>query len=566
MIQLTSTEVERIASRSPTSLARRHRTRWVRVLARTARLRSRPCCRCWHRPRSAPSAATVVDPQQNIVPGATVVVTDESTSVTREAQDRRKASSRCPTCGPAPTRSTSASAGSRKCSGRACLLRAASVGSSDLQLEVGGLEDVVTVIAEGQNNITVESQSIARGLDEQQLRDLPRNSRDIQDFLTLNPNVVGGFDSIQFLGGRTYGASYIQDGQPSSAGIFGELSNAAPGPRCRRRKCRCSPTRTARSSAASPVSSSRPSAARTRFHGSSFYDYNSNELNARTYAQALNGVSRDDPNADTHDHRYGFSIGGPIRTNRTFFFGNYEGGQAEGARRRGAGHRADGGRCAAAISPAPVRRSGSADRPAVPRQPHSRRTASIRRRRASSDCSTRLPNQTYTAPAGTATYRQILPLTRNRDRADGRIDHELTSNDSLFARVSWQRRDPDAFTFESTGGNGGGGLTNLGILDRAVAGHDHRHRLDARSCRTRSSTSSAAATARTCATVAASTSPARSAPRLGIEVPALAARAPGFPRSSFPARTARRTSAISGRTRSGTSTSRRFRSAATRRG
>ena len=28
---------------------------------------------------------------------------------------------------------------------------------------------------------------------------------------------------------RTYGASYIQDGQPSSAGIFGELSNAAPG-------------------------------------------------------------------------------------------------------------------------------------------------------------------------------------------------------------------------------------------------------------------------------------------------------------------------------------------------
>ena len=83
----------------------------------------------------------------------------------------------------------------------------------------------------GQNNITIESQAIARGLDEQQLRDLPRNSRDIQDFLTLNPNVVGGFDSIQFLGGRTYGASYIQDGQPSSAGIFGELSNAAPGPR-----------------------------------------------------------------------------------------------------------------------------------------------------------------------------------------------------------------------------------------------------------------------------------------------------------------------------------------------
>ena len=29
---------------------------------------------------------TVVDPQQQVVPGATVVITDESTSVTREAQ------------------------------------------------------------------------------------------------------------------------------------------------------------------------------------------------------------------------------------------------------------------------------------------------------------------------------------------------------------------------------------------------------------------------------------------------------------------------------------------------
>src|SRR5678809_691231 len=79
------------------------------------------------------------------------------------------------------------------------------------------------------NNITLESPSISRGLDEQQIRDLPRNSRDIQDFLTLNPNVVGGFDAIQFLGGRTYGVSYVQDGQPSAAGIFGEVSNAAPG-------------------------------------------------------------------------------------------------------------------------------------------------------------------------------------------------------------------------------------------------------------------------------------------------------------------------------------------------
>jgi hypothetical protein len=76
------------------------------------------------------------------------------------------------------------------------------------------------------------------------------------------------------------------------------------------------------------------------------------------------------------------------------------------------------------------------------------------------------PNQANLAAGGYGAYRQILPLQRTRDRADARVDHELSGRDSLFARVSWQRRDPDAFTFESTGGNGGAGLTNLGLLDR----------------------------------------------------------------------------------------------------
>ena len=68
-----------------------------------------------------------------------------------------------------------------------------------------------------------------RGLDEQQLRDLPRSSRDIQSFLLLNPNVLGGTDDMQFLGGRTYGVSYIQDGQASTNAIFGTVGNSAPG-------------------------------------------------------------------------------------------------------------------------------------------------------------------------------------------------------------------------------------------------------------------------------------------------------------------------------------------------
>ena len=152
---------------------------------------------------------TVFDPQHQIVPGATIVVTDEATALSRETTSDTNGNFEVPDLRPGTYTIEGSLAGFKKVQRTGVLLRTTAVVRADLQLEIGRIEDVVTVIAEGQNNITLESQAIARGFDEQQLRDLPRNSRDVQDFLTLNPNVVGRFDSIQFLGGRTYGASYV---------------------------------------------------------------------------------------------------------------------------------------------------------------------------------------------------------------------------------------------------------------------------------------------------------------------------------------------------------------------
>ena len=53
-----------------------------------------------------------------------------------------------------------------------------------------------------------------------------------------------------------------------------------------------------------------------------------------------------------------------------------------------------------------------------------------------------------------------MPETRHRQRADLRIDHEASKNDSLFVRTSYQNRDPNSIIFE-----GGRALTNLPILN-----------------------------------------------------------------------------------------------------
>ena len=407
---------------------------------------------------------TIIDPQQNIVPGAAVSVTDESTNVMRETQTDGQGFFEIPNLRPGTYTVTATLTGFKKAERTDVVLRAASIVRTDLTLEVGGLQEVVSVTVEGQNNITLESQAIARGLDEQQLSDLPRNSRDIQDFLTLNPNVVGGFDGIQFLGGRTYGASYIQDGQPTSAGIFGELSNAAPGLDAIQEVQVLSSSYSAEYGGLAGVIVSTKRGA-NRFHGTSFYDFNSNELTALTYAQVLTGVSRSDLNADTHDYRYGGSLGGPIVPNRTFFFASYEGSKVKVL----------GGGSQAIVPTAAMRDGDFSSTAFVVRDPLTgvqfpgNRIPADRINAASRrivDFFYPLPNQANLAAGGYGAYREILPLSHKRYRADGRVDHELSSRDSIFARVSWQRRDPDGFTFESTGGNGGAGLTNLGLLDR----------------------------------------------------------------------------------------------------
>ncbi len=473
---------------------------------------------------------TVFDPQQNVVPGATVTVTDEGTGISREAQSDAQGLYEIPNLRPGTYTVTAALSGFKKVQRTGIVLRAASTALADVRLEVGGLESTVTVNAEGQNDIALESPAIVRGLDAQQLRDLPRNSRDIQDFLTLNPNVVGGFDGIQFLGGRTYGASYIQDGQPSSAGIFGELSNAAPGLDAISEVTVLSNSYSAEYGGLAGVVVSTKRGV-NKLHGSSFYDFNSNRLNALTYAQTLNGVTRDDPNADTHDHRFGASLGGPIVTNRTFFFGNYEGSRLK----------ALAGGAQAVVPTAAMRNGDFSAATFVIRDPLTGAPFPDNRIPAGRldpaaikiiNFFYPLPNQTATSNNGYGTYRQIVPLTRDRDRTDLRIDHELTGKDSVFVRTSWQRRNPDAFAFESTGGNGGTGLTNLGTLDRSSKAitvatgwtkiftptlfNEFRggYSLDSRNRRSRYIAGDVAS-------------------KLGIDIPPLAAGAPGFPQFQF---------------------------------
>ena len=290
----------------------------------------------------------------------------------------------------------------------------------DVTLEVGGVNETITVSGEAANNITLDSQAISRGLDAQQLHDLPRSSRDIQSFLLLNPNVVGGSDDIQFLGAKTYGVSYIQDGQASTNAIFGTVGNSAPGLDAVEELQVLSNSYSAEYGGLAGVVVTTKRGGQ-QYRGTAFFDYNADGLNALTYNQTLSGVERGDPHSDTHEHRWGGSLGGPLLGSKLFFFGNYEGSNDKAIY--------GGGRATVPTAAMRARRlQRQHDRPQRSRRRASRSPGSGSppdridpAAQKIMDFFYPLPNQENNA-AGYGVFQQFVPETRKRHRFDLRLD------------------------------------------------------------------------------------------------------------------------------------------------
>jgi hypothetical protein len=403
---------------------------------------------------------TVVDSQGQVVPKAAVLIVDESTETPRALETDGQGRYDAPNLMPGTYRVEVVTTSFKKFERTGVLVRAAGTALVDVTLELGNVSEVVTVSGDAQNNITLESQAIARGLDEQQLHDLPRNSRDIQSFLLLNPNVVGGSDNIQFLGGKTYGVSYIQDGQASTNAIFGTVGNSAPGLDAVSELQVLSNSYSAEYGglAGVIVTTKRGS---NQYRGTGFFDFNSDSLNALTYNQTLAGVERGDPLSDTHEYRWGGSTGGPLMANTLFFYANYEGSNNKSI--------FGGGR---ATVPTEAMRNGDfRGTPIVPRDPQTGQPFANQVIPANriDPAATAVMNAFYPLPnLGTTTggygvFQQFVPKVRDRHRADLRLDYEAGKNDTIFARTSYQRYTPNAIAFEA-----GNAFTNLPNLKQEL--------------------------------------------------------------------------------------------------
>ena len=173
---------------------------------------------------------SVTDASNSSVPGARITVTDVATNTPRGASVNAAGEYEVPNLKPgayiinvaAPGFNTLALSGVNVVSGTTV--------RADARLEIAKSSESVTVQAEA-SPVQTDSPTISSTLNNRELIEIPRDSRDIYEFLYLNPSIIqsaNGDGSFKFIGAQSYGASFSLDGQRSNGGVFGEPTNSQP--------------------------------------------------------------------------------------------------------------------------------------------------------------------------------------------------------------------------------------------------------------------------------------------------------------------------------------------------
>jgi outer membrane receptor protein involved in Fe transport len=273
---------------------------------------------------------TITDASGAVVPNAKVTATNPATGLTRATQTSDVGLYNFAGL-PVGNYDLSVAAQGFKAAKRTGVpLQIGAVATVDVRLEVGNMQETVSVSAEAPVVETTRS-SAASNVTEKAVGNLPVNGRNFIDFTLLTPGVVrdvrgtgdlsfagqrgtmnsllvdGGDSNNLFFGqatGRTgfrpyaFSEDAVQEFQVNTAGYLAEVGRAGGG-------------------AINMVTKSGTNA----FHGSAFEYYRDKSLNANTSVN--NSLGR--PKGAYHFNQFGGTLGGPIKKDKLFFFFSYDG-------------------------------------------------------------------------------------------------------------------------------------------------------------------------------------------------------------------------------------------------
>jgi outer membrane receptor protein involved in Fe transport len=275
----------------------------------------------------------VSDATGAVLPGAIVVIRNVETGDAREVTTDAEGRYIVPVLPPGEYQVRATLQGFQTVERRGITLVVGQVAVVNVALGVGR-EEQITVTGEAPR-IQLTTGAVSGVVGQREINDLPLNGRSFQQLALLQPgvqaalaagnDVVGGrTPKISINGARPEQNNFLLDGTDinnvynktpgSAAGVllgvdavleFQVLTNAYSAEFGR---------------SAGGVINAVTRSGTNRVHGSIFEFHRNSALDARNYFDP-----RDKPKPDFYRHQFGASGGGPLRVDRTFFFGAYEG-------------------------------------------------------------------------------------------------------------------------------------------------------------------------------------------------------------------------------------------------
>ena len=277
---------------------------------------------------------TVTDPNGAVIPNAAVKITDQVTGLSRDLTTDAQGNFEA-TALKAGTYKITLTATGFKTAEVEAVVKGSDVVRADVKTEVGAQSENVLVSGAEAGLIEKEQPVISGTINNRQLIEIPRDSRDIYEFLYLNPDITqgpNGDGSFKYIGGQSYGASFSLDSQRTNGGIFGEPTASQPSLETIGELTVLSKNFTAEYSG---IANIRVQTKRggNQYHGSLFYNNKNSALAAET-VQDKNAEAAFLPTADLQTfpkskfnlNETGGSLSGPLPLagQRTFFLISYE--------------------------------------------------------------------------------------------------------------------------------------------------------------------------------------------------------------------------------------------------
>ena len=280
-------------------------------------------------------AGTVLDPSGSAVPGAKVVVTATATGLTRNATSAADGGYVFPLL-PVGVYSVSVEAqGFRRSEQKGIQVQADQSSTVPVNLELGSTTEVVSVQANA-DMVETRTGTLSQVVNQQRIIELPLNGRNAASLVLLAPGTADltagnargsgdtqqtatypGAQSISSNGARADDINYNLDGG-SNQDHYTNVNNPFPNPDAVEEFSVQTNSYSAEyGRGAGAIVNVVTKSGTNELHGSAFEFLRNGDLNARNFF------------ASSHDllkrNQYGGSLGGPIKKDRLFFFGTYQG-------------------------------------------------------------------------------------------------------------------------------------------------------------------------------------------------------------------------------------------------